>query len=146
MDTLNNRCRTIIGTQKRDHNFDNHPCVIRIPSSGCTWTTTLCSTRRFTRTFALMRGYVCTYICMHAWMDIYTYIMHVSFLGCTESTHTYLPTYLPTYVPPYPPAPDLPTSLHTYRHTYIHTHTHIHPYVDTYMHTYVPCRLYVLEM
>ena len=23
--TLNNRCRIIIGTQKRDHNFDNHP-------------------------------------------------------------------------------------------------------------------------
>ena len=23
--TLNNRCRVIIGTPKRDHNFDNHP-------------------------------------------------------------------------------------------------------------------------
>ena len=23
--TLNNRCRTIIGTPKRDHNFDNYP-------------------------------------------------------------------------------------------------------------------------
>ena len=23
--TINNRCRIIIGTQKRDHNFDNHP-------------------------------------------------------------------------------------------------------------------------
>ena len=22
---LNNRCRIIIGTPKRDHNFDNHP-------------------------------------------------------------------------------------------------------------------------
>ena len=24
--TLNIRCRIIIGTPKRDHNFDNHPC------------------------------------------------------------------------------------------------------------------------
>ena len=23
---LNVRCRIVIGTQKRDHNFDNHPC------------------------------------------------------------------------------------------------------------------------
>ena len=26
--TLNNRCHIIIGTQDRDHNFDNHPCVL----------------------------------------------------------------------------------------------------------------------
>ena len=26
--TLNIRCRIIIGIQKRDHNFDNHPCVL----------------------------------------------------------------------------------------------------------------------
>ena len=25
LSTLNIRCRIIIGTQKRDHNFDNHP-------------------------------------------------------------------------------------------------------------------------
>ena len=28
--TLNIRCRTRVGTQKRDHNFDNHPCIITI--------------------------------------------------------------------------------------------------------------------
>ena len=27
--TLNSRCRIIIGTQKRDHNFDNHPYVFQ---------------------------------------------------------------------------------------------------------------------
>ena len=26
--TLNNRCRIIIGTPQRDHNFDNHPYII----------------------------------------------------------------------------------------------------------------------
>ena len=25
--TLNNRCRIMVGTQKRDPNFDNHPCA-----------------------------------------------------------------------------------------------------------------------
>ena len=29
MGTLNSRCRIIIGTPKRDHNFDNHPyCLV----------------------------------------------------------------------------------------------------------------------
>ena len=27
LDTLKTRCRIIIGTQKRDHNPDNHPCI-----------------------------------------------------------------------------------------------------------------------
>ena len=27
--TLNIRCRSIIGIQKRDHNFDNHPCTLQ---------------------------------------------------------------------------------------------------------------------
>ena len=31
--TLNNRCRTILGDPKRDHNFDNHPKWTRTTSS-----------------------------------------------------------------------------------------------------------------
>ena len=32
--TPNDRCRIILGTQKRDHNFDNHPHV----AAGCIYT------------------------------------------------------------------------------------------------------------
>ena len=31
--TLNNRCRIIVGTQKRDHNFDNHPYGFRVQNA-----------------------------------------------------------------------------------------------------------------
>ena len=31
---LNIRCRTIIGTQKRGHNFDNHPYESSTPTVG----------------------------------------------------------------------------------------------------------------
>ena len=31
--TLNTRCRIIIGIQKRDHNFDDHPYHIPLPGA-----------------------------------------------------------------------------------------------------------------
>ena len=36
--TLDSRCRTIMGTQKRDHSFDNHPYnvqgIVIVPRIG----------------------------------------------------------------------------------------------------------------
>ena len=47
---LNIRCRTILRTQKKNHNFDNHPCVI-VLSKYRVWLL------RFTRFKALSLGY-----------------------------------------------------------------------------------------